>query len=789
MKKLTLVILAMVAGLGAAMEARAEVGDEFVYNGMRYTVTSESPKEAELTTWEGTKPTGTLTILSDVEGYNVTSIGRLAFDECEGLTKVTIQNGIRSIGIGAFTQCTSIYSISIPESVTSIGGGAFYLCNGLYDISLPASLTVIEGSIFYGCEKLSSITIPEGVTSIGGQAFDGCITLTSITIPDNVTTIGPEAFFECEKLATVTIGSGVTSIGKGAFVASPISDVYMHANPKTLSWDISGGYFQSVHYFDFKTDGSTRIHIDPGTDWSAFIGKVNAQFLYDTSYALNDEFSVENVTYRVTSLDPATVEVIGSPNPSGAIVILPVVGQYAVTAIAGSAFEYCDQLTAVTIPESVTFIDREAFHGCTGITDVYCYADPTKLTWDDGDCDDFKEDGSTVMHVRTGTNWTSFIGKVHVTFSSDLVSGVGDGFYLGNLYYLVTSVNPKTVQVAGHTNPLSGALVIPADANGWTVTDIESNVFHGCSQLTSVTIPETVTEIGVDAFLGCTGITDVYMYADPTKLTWDEHGKDDFKEDGSTLCHVADATAWKAKFEATVNVIFVHDVVEVILDDATSYAQTVNQQVDIATYLKTVAPANVGKHMAWMLPFPYTLKDADLEKFTFYRLSLIINAPAGGKRQPWVFLEELPTGTQLLANTPYVYKAKEAVTEYAFTTENALMVPRDDGILRSIQTTEANYYFYGTFDALDDTPGDPFHFVVEEGDAATVGTIRYVEYATVRPYRWFIRPIPKTSDVFDPVIRFFDGQTVTIGIRGDVNQDGVVSITDAVSVVNIILGQ
>ncbi len=790
MKKLTLVILAMVAGLGAAMEARAAVGDVFVRNGMRYTVTSESPKEAELTTWEGTKPTGTLTILNYAEGYNVTSIGKNAFTGCSELAKVVIQNGIRSIGNGAFSDIKMLYSISIPESVTSIGGGAFTNCEHLYDINIPSGVKVIEPETFLLCQSLTSITLPEGLTSIGADAFQYCRALTSITIPDKVKIIGDRAFLYCLQLATVTIGSGVTSIGKGAFVFASVSDVFMNADPKTLDWDLSGDYDGAGDLIlDFLPDAATRIHIPRGSDWSAYIGKVNAKFCYYPAYALNDEFSVGKVTYRVTSLDPATVEVCGSPNPSGAIVILPVVGQYAVTAIAGSAFEYYDQLTAVTIPESVTFIDREAFHGCTGITDVYCYADPTKLTWDDGDCDDFKDDGSTVMHVRTGTNWTSFIGKVHVTFSSDLVSGVNDGFYLGNLYYLVTSVSPKTVQVAGHTNPLSGALVIPADANGWAVTDIESNVFHGCSQLTSVTIPETVTEIGVDAFLGCTGITDVYMYADPTKLTWDEHGKDDFKTDGSTLCHVLDAAAWQEKFGTTVNVTFVQDLDAVVLDDATPYTQIAAQNVASVTYRKTVAPANVGKHIAWMLPFPYTLKDADLEKFTFYRLSLIINAPAGGKRQPWVFLEELPTGTQLLANTPYVYKAKEAVTDYAFTTENALMVPRNEGILRSIQTTEANYYFYGTFDALDDTPGDPFHFVVEEGDAATVGTIRYVEYATVRPFRWFIRPIPKTSDVFDPVIRFFDGQTVTIGIRGDVNQDGVVSITDAVSVVNIILGQ
>ena len=611
MKKLTLVILAMVAGLGAAMEARAAVGDVFVRNGMRYTVTSESPKEAELTTWEGTKPTGTLTILNYAEGYNVTSIGENAFTGCGDITKVTIQNGIRSIGAGAFSDIKMVYSISIPESVTSIGGGAFTNCHHLYDINIPSGVKVIEPATFWFCSGLSSITLPEGLTTIGTQAFAQCYGLTSITIPDKVKTIGEQAFKACVQLATVTIGSGVISIGKGAFVQSITSDVYMYADPKTLVWDLSGDYVGDVLYLDFLPDAATRIHIPRGSDWSAFIGKVNATFCYYPAYDLNDVFSVGKVTYRVTSLDPATVEVCGSPNPSGELVIPSAVGQYAVTAIAGSAFEYCDQLTAVTIPESVTFIDREAFHGCTGITDVYCYADPTKLTWDDGDCDDFKDDGSTVMHVRNATNWTAFEGKVNVTFSRDIISGVGDMFQLGNLFYTVTSVNPKTVQVRGHSYPLSGALVIPADANGWAVTELPSNVFTNCSQLTSVTIPETVTEIGADAFYGCTGVTDVYCYADAATMTWTERGKDDFKTDGSTCCHVLDAAAWQEKFGTTVNVTFMQDLDAVVLDDATPYTQTAAQNAASATYRKTVAPANVGKHMAWMVPFDYTLKDAD----------------------------------------------------------------------------------------------------------------------------------------------------------------------------------
>ena len=38
---------------------------------------------------------------------------------------------------------------------------------------------------------------------------------------------------------------------------------------------------------------------------------------------------------------------------------------------------------------------------------------------------------------------------------------------------------------------------------------IEYNTFHGCSGLTSVTIPNSVTSIGQSAFSGCNGLTSV----------------------------------------------------------------------------------------------------------------------------------------------------------------------------------------------------------------------------------------------------------------------------------------
>ncbi len=52
-------------------------------------------------------------------------------------------------------------------------------------------------------------------------------------------------------------------------------------------------------------------------------------------------------------------------------------------------------------------------------------------------------------------------------------------------------------------------IVIPSTYDGLPVVSIEETTFYNCSNLTSITIPDSVTEIGFGAFYGCAGLTNV----------------------------------------------------------------------------------------------------------------------------------------------------------------------------------------------------------------------------------------------------------------------------------------
>ncbi len=320
----------------------------------------------------------------------VTSIGNRAFYSCSSLTTITIPNSVTSIGKDAFLgtawwnqqedgvvylnhiavaykgEMSESTTITLKDGTTGFGIGAFQWCKNLIGVIIPNSVTSIAESVFNGCSGLTSLTIGNSVTSIAESAFNGCSGLTSVTIPNSVTSIGQSAFERCSGLTSVTIPNSVTSIGQSAFE---------------------------------RCSGLTSVTIGNSV---TNIG--------------------QSAFYACSSLTSLT---IGN----------------SVTSIGESAFEGCSGLTSLTIPNSVTNIDRFAFYACSGLTsvtigsgvdsighsafnkcrnlsDMYCYANPSGMTWI-GAHFDFKENKATLCHVFDAGAWGDF-GDVNVTFVGDL---------------------------------------------------------------------------------------------------------------------------------------------------------------------------------------------------------------------------------------------------------------------------------------------------------------------------------------------------------------------------------
>ena len=263
-------------------------------SGLKYSITDEDKRQAELSGYEEDKPKGTLNIPATVTingtEYSVTSIGNDAFWDCSSLQSVTIPNSVTSIGNDAFENCSSLQSVTIPNSVTSIGNYAFENCSSLQSVTIPNSVTSIGDFAFSGCSSLQSVTIPNSVTSIRNFAFAYCPSLQSVTIPNSVTSIGNSAFRNCFRLQSVTIPNSVTNIGEEAFYeCKKLQSVVINGNPKigkkafegdtpaTVTMNLTASEIDGDYWTTFYNDGYYNFQAAENT--TVYKGTVNESSL------------------------------------------------------------------------------------------------------------------------------------------------------------------------------------------------------------------------------------------------------------------------------------------------------------------------------------------------------------------------------------------------------------------------------------------------------------------------------------------------------------------------------
>ena len=93
-------------------------------------------------------------------------------------------------------------------------------------------------------------------------------------------------------------------------------------------------------------------------------------------------------------------------------------------------------------------------------------------------------------------------------------------FTYGQLFYKITDAAKREVAVVPensgypyYNNEPTGAITIPATvANGgntYSVTSVGGGAFYGCTELTSINIPNGVTKIEGSTFYGCRRLTSI----------------------------------------------------------------------------------------------------------------------------------------------------------------------------------------------------------------------------------------------------------------------------------------
>ena len=187
-----------------------------------------------------------------------------------------------------------------------------------------------------------------------------------------------------------------------------------------------------------------------------------------------------------------------------------------VTTIGNSAFETCYSLTSVTIGDSVTSIGNKVFNNCASLTSVtipdsvttigsYAFSGCTSLT------------SVTIPDSVTTIESSAFYACISLTSVTigDGVTTIGECIF--ESCYKLEEFKGKFAEDNGRILVVGGTLVAfaPAELTEYSIPDIvikiEYGAFYNCYNLTSVTIPDSVTTIGDRAFEQCRGLISVII--------------------------------------------------------------------------------------------------------------------------------------------------------------------------------------------------------------------------------------------------------------------------------------
>ena len=275
-------------------------------------------------------------------------------------TLATIRESIASLDIQSFiTACEYLADgnyaeaveagwerIIIKEGTTKIFDGMFMNCTGLKSITLPSTLREIGSNAFKGCTGLTSINLPSGVETIGDYAFENCVALAEVVIPDGVVTIGEKSFYGCSGITSLTIAGSVSEIGDYCF-CDLTSLVTLNYEAESLA-DL------------FECNG---VFSDAGANGDGITVNIGSEVVRIPKYLFrpNASYDVPNIKAVIFEENSVCAEI----------------GSYAFS----DFYLSNSQIESIMIPESVTFIQYNAFYNCSSLT-LYSAFSSRPTGWD-----------------------------------------------------------------------------------------------------------------------------------------------------------------------------------------------------------------------------------------------------------------------------------------------------------------------------------------------------------------------------------------------------------------------
>lgn len=460
---------------------------------------------------------------------------------CAGPETLVLPDGMASVGREAFAACAGIGTVQMPDSLTDIGSGAFSGCSGLSAVQFGAGLTELGEGAFSGCSALRELEVPDSLTAIGAEAFARCTGLKDIALPQSIEQIGDSAFSGCENLETVLIGNPDASVGKYAFDYCPDLEIQtegagsiesqvremgyafrnialtvltqaelltsMPAAGREMLWHAQAEWGTAPYAYRFEVycDGELQAVRESGTEayFRCTAQKAGQYYAVITAAdALGVSAQRTSAPYDVKPSEPDTLDyltyelagdgtayaITGFVNlpADGAQVVIPgEIDGIPVTKIAAKAARLNTLITELTIPDSVTLIDNDAFYGCTALKSVTIGS------------------GLTGMGERAFYNCEA-LESINLPYGLEIIGAQA----LYKCISLRDFVIPSSVASIGD-EAFYGCRTLAEMTVPSSVSLCGEGIFYGCSQLKSAVWNASVSELPAYSFYGCANLEEV----------------------------------------------------------------------------------------------------------------------------------------------------------------------------------------------------------------------------------------------------------------------------------------
>ena len=468
----------------------------------------------------------------------VTNVGNLAFRESSNLRYVELASTVTQLGNYSFYNCPALHSLTLPESVTILSentpfGGTTQMNSAVYNsrvfVSLPqdysGEFAVADGTImvasqaFRGCSQLTAVALPNTVTNLlGSSTFENCTSLMSVILPDGIIDLGQYAFSGCIALKGIDLPSTLASLGSYCFAeCSAVDSIICRATtPPSANGSTFAGVPEGTTVYVPGESIETYLAADGWSTFSTYLAldqsAGNTCPVSGTCGADGDNITWELGCDSVLTLTGtgamADYSLDNAPwYESYRQAIRSVVIGSGITSVGARAFTDCTSLTSVDFGETVTNVGYYAFGFCSSLQHVTLPNSITAISNGAFDQCPLTEPlyNSHVFVYMPET----YAGEYSIPDGIETIAG-----YAFEGCSQITSITvPESVTTISGGYSFSGCSSLQSINIPEGVTYIGGGTFSGCSSLRYIEIPASVTQIAVSVFSNCTGLDSITCYA------------------------------------------------------------------------------------------------------------------------------------------------------------------------------------------------------------------------------------------------------------------------------------